>query len=593
MDYRGVLAVVCMVLPWIAHAQLPDSYRDDYNDDYDEFTPFDGERFDGFDWQLCKAIHNKEDENVVVSPIGVKLVLAMLFEGAIGNTARELMKTLQLPETRQSSRTKFSSILQSLQMTRPEYVLDIGAKLYVSENVTPKRRFTSILSVFYNTEVEQVDFNKANKTVNSINSWVNSMTHGHIGEMISQDEITSDTALLLLNAIYFKGLWRKPFPKNITAPGPFYHKSKTITTDFMTSDDYYYYSESVEYDAKILRLPYLGKKFSMFLILPNKKDGLDMLLNTIHPALIKNQMWLMRQESVEVKLPKFNFYHTVHLKDILEELGIHEVFHNSAGLSGMAWGSNNLIVSEVMQKAGLEVNEQGTTAFGATEVNIPLKLGQSYEFHADHPFMFFIEDEKTGTVVFVGKVVNPTPSKKHVHNSNPTASKPSIEDAVHVPVIPPGGINSKPELQEKPVLGGSKPSSTPEPVEKSFSFRKPDNWVDKPLNTYSSSDASHPRSHPDPNSPSLSFRGLPSDEGISAVGVMPAKIDHISNNVDVIPEPRQVARKPSIRYPLQHSAGSSGSRSVAPASTPMVHDEISLPKNKVVWNHLTNMWHTH
>ncbi|CAG2065465.1 unnamed protein product, partial [Timema podura] len=165
----------------------------------------------------------------------------------------------------------------------------------------------------------------------------------------------------------------------------------------MTSDDYYYYSESVEYDAKILRLPYLGKKFSMFLILPHKKDGLDMLLNTIHPALIKNQMWLMRQESVEVKLPKFNFYHTVHLKDILEELGIHEVFHNSAGLSGMAWGSNNLIVSEVMQKAGLEVNEQGTTAFGATEVNIPLKLGQSYEFHADHPFMFFIEDEKTGT----------------------------------------------------------------------------------------------------------------------------------------------------------------------------------------------------
>nr|CAD7438503.1 unnamed protein product [Timema bartmani] len=593
MDYRGVLAVVCMVLPWIAHAQLPDSYRDDYNDDYDEFTPFDGERFDGFDWQLCKAIHNKEDENVVVSPIGVKLVLAMLFEGAIGNTARELMKTLQLPETRQSSRTKFSSILQSLQMTRPEYVLDIGAKLYVSENVTPKRRFTSILSVFYNTEVEQVDFSKADKTVNSINSWVNSMTHGHIGEMISQDEITSDTALLLLNAIYFKGLWRKPFPKNITAPGPFYHKSKTITTDFMTSDDYYYYSESVEYDAKIMRLPYLGKKFSMFLILPNKKDGLDMLLNTIHPALIKNQMWLMRQESVEVKLPKFNFYHTVHLKDILEELGIHEVFHNSAGLSGMAWGSNNLIVSEVMQKAGLEVNEQGTTAFGATEVNIPLKLGQSYEFHADHPFMFFIEDEKTGTVVFVGKVVNPTPSKKHVHNSNPTASKPSIEDAVHVPVIPPGGINSKPELQEKPVLGGSKPSSTPEPVEKSFSFRKPDNWVDKPLNTYSSSDASHPRSHPDPNSPSLSFRGLPSDEGISAVGVMPAEIDHISNNVDVIPEPRQVARKPSIRYPLQHSAGSSGSRSVAPASTPMVHDEISLPKNKVVWNHLTNMWHTH
>ncbi|KAJ8882682.1 hypothetical protein PR048_014494 [Dryococelus australis] len=157
-----------------------------------------------------------------------------------------------------------------------------------------------------------------------------------------------------------------------------------------------------------------GKKYSMFLVLPNDKDGLDKALSKVTPSLIRMNMKTMTAEQVEVKLPKFKFEYTAHLRDILKKMGIQRVFQDNAELNEMIWGGDNLKVSSIVQKAGLEVNEQGTVAYETTVVNIPNKWGGTNEFHATHPFMFFIEDETTGTVIFVGKVMVPSPSATEV-----------------------------------------------------------------------------------------------------------------------------------------------------------------------------------
>ncbi|XP_063241455.1 serine protease inhibitor 27A-like [Bacillus rossius redtenbacheri] len=400
-----LIAAALLVLVGSAAAQ------DDDIDDYDEFVPHDGESFDDFDWLLCKTISDMVPGNMAVSPVGVKVVLAMLYEGAVNQTAAELRDTLHLPARRSDSRARFGKVLRSLQAVRREYVLDIGSKLYVRKKLWPKSAFRMILKVFYNTEIQKTDFDEPEQAVSIINSWVRDMTHGNINELISTDEVTPDSMLLLLNAIFFKGLWRKPFPPNETRPGPFHlDPVRTMTTDYMTLDGNFYYSESIEMHSKILRLPYMGKKYSMFLVLPEDKDGLEKVLAKVTPALIRQHMKTMTSEQVEVKLPKFKFEYTAHLKDILRKMGIKRLFEDNAELNEMIWGADKLSVSTIMQKAGLEVNEQGTVAYGATVVNIPNKFGGTSEFHATHPFMFFIEDETTGTVVFVGKVMAPLES---------------------------------------------------------------------------------------------------------------------------------------------------------------------------------------
>jgi len=380
----------------------------DYDEDDDVYAPVtDKENFDVFDWQLCKHLSVQEPGNVVVSPVSIKLVLAMLYEGAAGNTALEIEETLKLP-ARMQSRKRFSAIIASLLTKKSEYVFDVATRMYVRDGVHLRPRFKKILQSFYNASAQSIDFDQSKKAVQTINSWVSEATHGKIRSMFSEDVIDPSSMMLLVNAIYFKGLWRYPFNEKETKEGVFYvTPTRSVTVPFMTIERYLYWSESVELDSAILRLPYEGEKYSMFIVLPNKRDGLNKLLNTVTPALIKNQLFHMTKELVDVRLPKFSFEFTGQLGDTLQALGIRDLFSKaSANLPGLA-RDRNLYVSKIIQKAGLEVNEKGTTAFASTGMQISNKFGGDIYFHATHPFMFFIQDETTGTVTFVGKLINP------------------------------------------------------------------------------------------------------------------------------------------------------------------------------------------
>ncbi|XP_012263958.2 uncharacterized protein LOC105690599 [Athalia rosae] len=380
------------------------------NWDDDDYVPYQGERFDVFDWGLCRNLAKKYTGNMLISPISIKLTLALLYEGAQGQTAHELAGALELPGGRAATRDRFSSVLRSLQASRPEYSFDISTRLVVDQSIKPRQRYGAILKTFYSTDVVIANLTDSHNTAKDINSWVSNVTHGHIKDLITDEASLKDSVLLVINALYFMGSWRYPFSPSLTRNGVFYTDiDKTIQVPYMNNVGHYYYSESPELDAQILRLPYRGQKFAMFIVLPRARTGLQQLTQDINPFVLRRQLWLMDYIPVDLIIPKFKFDYTSHLEGVLREMGIRDIFDNTASLPGIARAkemAQRLVVSDFVQKAGLQVDEVGTVAYAATEVQIGNKISDR-TFHVRHPFLFFIEDETTGTVVFVGKVTNP------------------------------------------------------------------------------------------------------------------------------------------------------------------------------------------
>ncbi|XP_012284745.1 heparin cofactor 2 isoform X2 [Orussus abietinus] len=379
-------------------------------DEVDDFVPFQGERFNIFDWNLCKSISKSHPGNVLISPISIKLALVLLYEGAQDQTAYELAGVMQLPVGRPATRDRFSQILKSLKTTSPEYTLNIATRIYVDSTISLRQRYGAIIKSFYDADVLSANFSNAHVAAGDINRWVSNVTQGNIGKMIEDETRLADEVMVVANALFFKGSWhRNPFSISNTKAGTFYKPDGNVQVPYMNAIGRFYYSEAPELDAKILRLPYQGHKYAMFIVLPRTRSGLGSLLRDINPFILTRHVWLMQDTPVDVSIPKFKFEFTSQLETILRELGIREIFDDTATLTGIARSkrtSRHLVVSEIIQKAGIEINEQGTSAFAATDVHLGNKMAEQ-TFYADHPFVFFIEDESTGTIVFVGKVTNP------------------------------------------------------------------------------------------------------------------------------------------------------------------------------------------
>ena len=219
--------------------------------------------------------------------------------------------------------------------------------------------------------------------------------------------------MLIMNTLFFKGSWRRKYfsPEN-TRTGKFYTiDNRTIDVPFMHTFGRFYYANSPELDATILRIPYDGRKFALYLLLPRNKtlDGIEHLVNEVTPFVLTRYVWQMQNLPIAVTIPKFKYQFSSHMEPVLREVGIRNIFDDTATLTGIAQTrriSSNLKVSDILQKTGIEVNENGTTAYVATEVDIGNKIGEEI-FHADHPFVFYIEDESTGTVIYIGRMMNP------------------------------------------------------------------------------------------------------------------------------------------------------------------------------------------
>ncbi|CAO2595698.1 Serpin B9 [Lemmus lemmus] len=357
---------------------------------------------------LCQ---NNPSKNVCYSPMSISSALAMVLLGAKGDTAVQISQALGLnPE--EDIHQGFQGLLSNLNEPSRKYSLRTANRLFAENTCKILPTFKESCLQFYQSELEQLSFaNAPEKSRKLINTWVSKQTEGKIPELLSEDSVNSDTRLVLVNALYFKGKWHQQFYKENTMEMPFkINKSEKRPVQMMCQEDTFNLAYVNEVQAQVLEMPYEGKELSLVVLLPD--DGVD--LSKIEEQLTSEKLheWTKRENleniDVHVKLPRFKLEESYTLNSNLGRLGVQDLFSSSkADLSGMS-GSRDLFISKIIHKSFVEVNEEGTEAAAATGgIATFAMLLPEEEFTVDHPFLFFIRHNPTANVLFLGRVCSP------------------------------------------------------------------------------------------------------------------------------------------------------------------------------------------
>ncbi|XP_066255050.1 serine protease inhibitor 27A [Euwallacea similis] len=367
---------------------------------------------DVFDWKILKVL-SRNSSNILFSPISLKLILAILYEASSGSTQKEFEDVLDF-NSKETVRERFKEMIDSLHENRSSSNdLIVNTRIFLDVGLRIKDVYAKKLTESYGTALVSANFSNPERTSSDINAWAEKSTRGSVMKLTDPSEV-KDMIMLLANVIYFKGMWRYPFPKNETFIGGFYPmpSETTIYIPYMATTNSFYYYESQTLEAKILRLPYQGNKFSMILVLPLAKAGLRNLVEKIDLVTLYQQLHFLDKRVVLASIPKFSFKLKASYVEVFRRLGIQKIFQNTASLTGVAQGNSSilreLVVSDILQSIGVDVDEKGTVALAATAVVIGNKIGTpDATFNATHPFLFFIQDDNSGTILFIGTVQNP------------------------------------------------------------------------------------------------------------------------------------------------------------------------------------------
>lgn len=350
-------------------------------------------------------------KSVVMSPLSAEIALALLSLGSGGDSLKELNTALYLPN-QEFTKNSFKGAMETLNsLTKEGVTLSIANKLYVKDGPAYKLKeaYKADAIQVFKSDIQNLNFNENVKSAATINKWVEEKTHDKIKDLVSADSINGDTRLVLVNAIYFKGDWEKKFSPEATFKQDFFtSKTKSVQVDMMHKTAKFRYGELSDWNAKVLELPYKGGDLSMVIILPNEIEGLPDLEKKLADKNVNSVQKIesvLHEVEVEVSLPKFRIETTMDLKKYLPKMGIKSIFTGSADLSGLLENNEPLFVSEAIQKAFIEVNEEGAEAAAATVFNVLQRSGRivRHRFKADRSFMFGILSNKQ--MIFAGKYV--------------------------------------------------------------------------------------------------------------------------------------------------------------------------------------------
>ncbi len=355
--------------------------------------------------------NDRGENNVFISPLSVAIALAMTYNGASGTTQLAMAKTLELqgmnlPEINSSYAAALKQLLNN---PDGEVQLNIANSLWANQNVSFAPDFLQRTQYFYQAKVSNLNFQDA-AAPSIINNWVKENTNGKITDIVGS--IQRNDALFLISAIYFKGKWSQEFDKSQTAQYPFYITSgKQKQYPMMSKSGNYRYYESNQFQA--VSLPY-GKdgKFSFYIFLPKQNSNLNAFYQNLNVENWEKWMTQFNTQQGFIRLPRFQIDYEVTLNDALKTLGMEEAFSENANFSGMGKG-NNFDISEVNHKTFLEVNEEGTEAAAVTSVGVTAlttslrEEPEPFQMIVDRPFFCAITDNQTGSVLFMGSIIDP------------------------------------------------------------------------------------------------------------------------------------------------------------------------------------------
>jgi serpin B len=349
------------------------------------------------------------DDNVFISPHSIAVALAMTYEGARGDTAAQMSESLHFEVSPERLRPAFQALEQALAPAEDAgYELHVANSLWGMQGHSFHSEFLDVLRTSYDAPLHQVDFAEAEAARATINDWVAEVTRGKIDELIPSGVLDALTRLVLANAIYFKGDWASKFEPKATKSQPFkLLAGKPVKTPLMHQVATFGYAETD--DAQVLSLPYKGEELSMIVVLPRQDDGLPAIEAKLDAAALEAWTQDLGERKVSVFLPRFKVESSFKLSEELAALGMKDAFNpDSADLSGMD-GTRELYIKEVVHKSFVEVNEEGTEAAAATGVIVGVRSAPAPppEFRADHPFLFFIRHDATGSILFIGRLAKP------------------------------------------------------------------------------------------------------------------------------------------------------------------------------------------
>ncbi len=351
------------------------------------------------------------EENIFFSPYSISTALAMTYEGARGQTAQEMQSVFHFPEEDSIRRPAMAKIYNQINQEDKEYELYTANALWAQEDYSFLDEYINLIDQYYGGRVTNLDFIKeTEKSRKTINDWVAQQTKDKILDLIPAGVLNELTRLVLTNAIYFKEQWLIQFDEENTTEEDFrVSPEKTIKVPMMSLTDgeiEFNYLETEK--LQILEMPYDGEELSMLVLLP-QEDSLVTLEESLNLDNLAQWREMLSQQPVNVFMPKFTFETKYFLNQDLQEMGMPTAFSMQADFSGMD-GTKDLFISKVIHQAFIEVNEEGTEAAAATAVVIELKsVGPSVAvFRADHPFIFLIQDNQSGNILFLGRVVNPS-----------------------------------------------------------------------------------------------------------------------------------------------------------------------------------------
>ena len=355
--------------------------------------------------------------NVFFSPYSIYSAMAIVYEGAEGNTEKQLQEKIPFPE-KAILEPNFAAIYNRINNASKDYTLRTGNALWIQKGFPINSNYQQRVEEYYGAKAALVDFkNQPVKSVQTINDFISKQTNGRIPEILDPtDPAVRDYKLVITNAIYFKGTWKYKFnPKDTKEQNFYVSKDKTVKVQMM-----HMYPEHTEFNyadlgfAQVLELPYKGE-LSMVIILPNKTNTtIQDVENRMTPKTLDTWLSSMHENSHfdVIAIPKFEFMTSYSLNKNFMDMGITDLFSDAADLKGIS--SKPLKVDEIIHKAYVKVDEEGTEAAAATAVTVGLTaVAPRYhvDFVADHPFIFLIRDNKTGAILFMGKVVDPSESK--------------------------------------------------------------------------------------------------------------------------------------------------------------------------------------
>lgn len=379
-----------------------------------------GDSVNAFGLNLLRETANQAGDslNVALSTYTVWTLMTIISEGSMDNTARQLESTLRIPQNKASLRASFQNYSKTLLKQTDGVRLDLNTAIFTNKDFPVKKSFQAVSEQAYNVLVNPMNFKNSGQASTLINKYVAQATKNRITTFVNAGDVMN-AQVFLTSILFFKGQWKMPFNTTATHRDTFYDDKnmKIGEVDMMFQVGPFPYTRLETIKSYAVELPYgFDRKMSMIVLLPFKGESITGVLNLLSQVPFSSIVQTLEEseiefvgEDVHVYLPKFKISSDFNLNIVLSKIGIKDVFDiEKANLLGMF--DHYLYLSRLIQKAEIEVNEEGTVAAAASGASLQNKSTPPV-FKANKPFLYFIVDKPTRSIIFAGKVTNPSTLK--------------------------------------------------------------------------------------------------------------------------------------------------------------------------------------